>query len=356
MGDRRRRSQAEKSWTYRDAGVDLKRAGEAKERIKALARSTFNSAVPGDIGSFGGLYRPDFARYQKPILVSSVDGVGTKLKVAFMAGVHDTVGVDLVSHCCNDILTQGALPLFFMDYIATGRLDPQVVEKILSGLVQGCRRSQCVLLGGETAEMPDFYPQGEYDLAGFMVGVADESRLLDRRRVAPGDILIGLPSSGLHTNGFSLVRKLLLEQEKLSLDSYRKDLGKTLGEELLTPHRSYLSILKELVQTDELAALAHITGGGITENLNRVLPNTVDALVRRGTWEILPIFRLIRDCGRVTSEEMYRTFNMGLGMILLVGRRKLSRVESFLQERGERYYLVGEIIEGGGRVRYDQAT
>ncbi len=338
--------------TYRDSGVDIDRAKQAKERIKELARSTFNSAVLSDIGAFAGLYRPDWSNLQKPVLVSSADGVGTKLKIAFLTGIHNTVGIDLVAHCTNDILVQRAFPLFFLDYIGTGKLEPEVIEQIVQGLAQGCGQSGCALLGGETAEMPDFYRVGEYDLVGFIVGLADESKVREWGQVKKGDVLIGLSSSGLHTNGYSLVRKLFFEQEKLTIDSHLEELGKTVGEELLTPHRNYLPVIKELIQSDDLNALAHITGGGITGNLDRVLPDHLDAVIQRGTWKILPIFRFIRERGKVQTEEMYRTFNMGLGMILVVAQERAQRVQDFLAARDEQFYLIGEITDGSGKVRY----
>ena len=338
--------------TYRESGVDIERSRQAKERIKQLARSTFTSAVLGDIGSFAGLYRPDLSNLQNPILVPTADGVGTKLKIAFLSGVHNTVGIDLVAHCTNDILTQKALPLFFLDYVAMGTLEPEIVEQIVEGLTQGCKQSQCALIGGETAEMPGFYKQGEYDLVGFMLGITDELKLSGPDQVEEGDILIGLPSSGLHTNGYSMVRKLFFEQEKLLIDNHVGELGRTVGEELLIPHRNYLPLIKELILADDLHALSHITGGGITNNLPRVLPETVDATVQRGTWEILPIFRFIWERGRVETQEMYRIFNMGLGMILVVSKQRVDRVQDFLTERGEKFYLVGEITKGTGQVRY----
>ncbi len=341
-----------KTLSYADAGVDIERAGRIKERIKALARSTFNASVVGDIGSFGGLYRPELGNLHRPILVSSVDGVGTKLKIAFLTGIHDTVGLDIVAHCTNDILVQGAKPLFFMDYIASGRLEPDVIEHLVSGLAEGCRESGCALLGGETAEMPDFYADGEYDLAGFIVGVLDESKVLGAHLVAQGDQLIGLPSSGLHTNGYSLVRKLFFEQEKLSVEDFVEELGRSVGDELLEPHRNYFPALKDLLAADDLHALAHITGGGITQNLNRILPEGLDARVERGSWEILPVFQFIRERGGVGTEEMYRTFNMGIGMVLVVSQRRLDRVETFLQSRSQHYYRIGEVTAGDGKVVY----
>ena len=337
---------------YRDAGVDIDKGNQAKQRIKDLVRSTFDSGVVRDFGSFAGLYRPDLVHFQKPILVSSADGVGTKLKIAFMTGIHDTVGVDIVSHCVNDILAQGALPLFFMDYIAAGRLEPNVIEAVVRGLAAACRESRCALLGGETAEMPDFYSDGEYDLAGFVVGVADQAKLLGPDRVERGDLLIGLPASGLHTNGFSLVRKLFFEIKKMSPGDHLQEVGRSLGEELLEPHRNYLPVLRELIQADDLHAVAHITGGGIPGNLERILPPHLDALVEEGSWQGLPIFRLIRSLGQVSQKEMYRTFNMGLGAVLAVSQQRLDRVQEYLQHRGEKYFLIGEISQGTQRVRF----
>ena len=338
--------------TYAGAGVDIERADQAKRRIKELARSTFTAEVASDIGLFGALFRPDFSRLQIPVLVSSVDGVGTKLKIAFMTGIHDTVGIDIVSHCVNDILAQGALPLFFLDYIAAGRLEPNVIEAVVSGLAAACRESRCALLGGETAEMPDFYSDGEYDLAGFVVGVADQAKLLGPDRVERGDLLIGLPASGLHTNGFSLVRKLFFEMEKMSPGDHLQEVGRSLGEELLEPHRNYLPVLRELIQTDDLHAVAHITGGGIPANLERILPPHLDGLVEEGSWQVLPIFRLIRSLGQVSQKEMYRTFNMGVGAILVVSQQRFDRVQEYLQQRGEKYFLIGEISPGTQRVRF----
>ena len=337
---------------YRDAGVDVDAANRAYAGIRGLVQSTFDSRVLTDFGTFSGLYRPDFGQMERPLLVSSADGVGTKLKIAFLTGVHDTVGMDLVAHCTNDILVHGARPLFFLDYVATGKLEPQVVREVVKGLVEGCREAGCVLLGGETAEMPDFYQEGEYDLAGFIVGMADESRVPNSARVRTGDLLVGLPSSGIHTNGYSLVRKLFFEQEKMSVDTYVDTLGRTLGEELLVPHRNYLPSLRNLVGQDALHAVAHITGGGITDNLARVLPPGLDARVRRGSWENLPIFDLIQKLGGVEVAEMHRTFNLGLGMILVVGNGRMDTVAGELERVGQEYVLVGDIGEGGGEVRY----
>ena len=338
--------------SYSDAGVDIDRAEQVKSRIRKLAQSTFTPQVLSQIGSFAGSYQLDLRNVIQPTLVSSADGVGTKLNVAFMTGVHNTVGIDLVAHCTNDILVQGASPLFFLDYIGMGRLEPTVVEQIIEGLAAGCMESKCALLGGETAEMPGLYSPGEYDLVGFIVGVVDESKLYKTEQVQKGDILIGLPSSGLHTNGYSLARKLFFDQEKLEVGSYVDELGRTVGEELLVPHRNYLPVIKDLLCSGDLHGMAHITGGGITDNLARGLPDTLDAAVERGTWEVLPIFRFIRERGRVETEEIYRTFNMGLGMILIVAKERADRTQEFLTARGESFYLIGEIIRGKGEVRY----
>ena len=338
--------------TYSGAGVDIDAANRAKLRIKELARSTFNRSVLTEIGSFAGVFRPELKGIEQPVLLASADGVGTKLKIAFMTGIHDTVGIDIVSHCTDDILVLGALPLFFLDYIATGRLEPEVVEQIVKGLAQGCRQSECVLLGGETAEMPDFYQPGEYDLAGFIVGIADQGRLYTPDRVARGDLLLGLPSSGLHTNGYSLVRRLFFQQEKLTVSTHIEEFGRTVGEELLQPHRNYLPLVKPLMQEDLLSAVAHITGGGITENLDRVLPPGLDAVIRLRSWDVLPIFEFIQERGAVEEREMLRTFNMGIGMILVVPPERADAVRTRLAEAGERCFEIGEIRSGSGKVVY----
>ncbi|MEE8583755.1 MAG: phosphoribosylformylglycinamidine cyclo-ligase [Acidobacteriota bacterium] len=338
--------------TYRDAGVDIEQAKLAKRRIRELARTTFNDSVVQGLGAFAGLFRPDFGQFDHPLLVASADGVGTKLKIAFLTGIHNTVGVDLVSHCCNDILAQRALPMFFLDYIAAGVLDPGVVEQIAEGLSVGCRQAGCALLGGETAEMPDFYQQGEYDLAGFIVGMADEARIFRSEKVEAGDILIGLPSSGLHTNGFSLVRRLCFKRLQLTVESYVPELQKTLGEELLIPHRNYIPALRDLLYDPALRGLAHITGGGLTENLDRVLPAFADALVERSAWQPPPIFHFLQERGKIDPDEMYRTFNMGVGMVLVVARGSAERVERQLDSQAETHFRVGEVKDGGGKVRY----
>lgn len=336
--------------TYASSGVDIEAADRAKESIKRLARSTFNASVVGDIGSFGGLFRPPLGGGRKPLLVASADGVGTKLKLAFLTGIHHTVGVDLVAHCTNDILVQGATPLFFLDYIATGRLDPGVVERVVAGLAEGCRQSGCVLLGGETAEMPDFYAVGEYDLAGFIVGMVDEERVLGAERVRRGDILLGLASSGLHTNGYSLARKVFFEAAGLTVASFVPELGRTVGEELLTPHRNYLSVMKELLSWEHLHAMAHVTGGGIAGNLNRVLPGDCDGRIELNAWQPPPLFQFIQSRGGVQREEMFRAFNMGVGMILVVAAESVPEWIGKLGGDSGKCFRLGEIVEGSGRV------
>jgi len=302
---------------YRASGVDIDAGNEAVRRIRGLARSTFTPAVLSDIGSFGGLFRLEPGRFRDPVLVSSADGVGTKLKVAFLANRHDTVGIDLVNHCINDILVQGAQPLFFLDYLATGRLSPLVAEAIVSGMAAACRESGCALLGGETAEMPGFYADGEYDIAGFVVGVVEKEQLITGGGITPGDVLVGVPSSGLHTNGYSLARRIVFEHLGLAVDAYVPELGRAIGEALLEPHRSYLPLMRPFLGGAMVKGMAHITGGGITDNLPRVLPQGTGALVRWGSWDVPPIFRFLQEAGRVPQEDMLRTFNMGVGLIVV---------------------------------------
>ncbi len=340
------------SITYADAGVDIERANRTKQRIKFLAHKTFTRGVLSEIGGFGGLFALDKKRYRDPVLVSSVDGVGTKLKVAFAMKLHQAVGGDLVNHCVNDIAVQGATPLFFLDYLATGKLEPGVAEKIISGITEACRHNNCALIGGETAEMPGFYPPGEYDLAGFIVGVVDRERILTGKKVAVGDVLIGLPSTGLHTNGYSLARKLLFEVARYSPESYVNELKNKVGNELMRPHKSYWPVLRRLLEADAVSALAHITGGGITENLPRVLPRGTAAVIEIGTWPVLPIFRHLQTLGNIPQAEMLRTFNMGIGMVLVVPHKKFKRVMSLLERAGERGHTIGRIVKGDRKVTY----
>jgi phosphoribosylformylglycinamidine cyclo-ligase len=337
-------------WSYRDAGVDLDAAERAKDRLVELVASTRDENTLSEIGLFGGLYAvPDGV--DAPVLVSSADGVGTKLKVAFMSGRHDTVGQDLVNHCVNDILVQGARPLFFLDYLATGAMDEAVVTQVVTGVALACRENGCALLGGETAQMPDFYAQDEYDLAGFIVGLVDRGQILDGSRVAAGDLLIGLASSGLHTNGYTLARKIVFDQMGLKVDEEMPELGRPVGEVLLDVHRSYLKVLWPLLQEGRLRALAHITGGGIPGNLPRVLPDGLGAAVDRGSWTPPPLFRLLQRAGGVERDEMYRVFNMGVGMIAAVAPPEADPVLADLRAMGEDPWIVGEVEEGSG-VRY----
>ena len=335
---------------YREAGVDFPAADAAKARIKALARGTFNSSVLSEIGSFGAMFLPDLARYRQPVLVASTDGVGTKVQVAVAAGVHDTVGYDLVAHCVNDILVQGAAPLFFLDYIALGRMDPERVEQIVRGLSRACAEFGCPLIGGETAEMPGTYAPGDYDLAGFIVGVVERDRALTGEAVREGDAIVGLPSAGLHTNGYSLARKVLFDALGLNVSSRVPELATTVGEALLAPHLCYLAALDPLLERGRVRALAHITGGGFPGNIPRVLPAGLGARIRRGSWEVPPLFRLIQSAGRVGDDEMFRTFNMGIGMAVVVAQDDLHDVEHSLERRGFPSFLIGSVVRGDGVV------
>jgi phosphoribosylformylglycinamidine cyclo-ligase len=343
--------------TYRDAGVDIDAKMRAIQRIRLIARGTFKKGVLTEIGSFGGLYDLTAAGpFRRPVLVSSTDGVGTKLKVAIQTGHHKTVGMDLVNHCVNDILVQGATPLFFLDYIAMGKVIPQVLVDLASGMAKGCREAGCALLGGETAEMPSLYKPGEYDLAGFIVGVGDRVHLIDGARIASGDVLIGLPSSGLHTNGYSLARKVFFERRSLKPDSPVTELGRTVAEELLQVHRSYLPVLRGLISSGALYGMAHITGGGFTDNIPRILPRGLSARVDVGTWPVLPVFRYLQREGRIGDEEMFRTFNMGIGMVLVVPLHREDEVAAHLDKMGEKHYRIGEIVRGNRRVIYEQGS
>jgi phosphoribosylformylglycinamidine cyclo-ligase len=332
---------------YKASGVDIDAGTETVRRIRGLARSTFTAGVLSDIGSFGGLFRLEPGRYKEPVLVSSADGVGTKLKVAFMADRHDTVGQDLVNHCVNDILVQGAEPLFFLDYLATGRLSPSVAEAIVGGMATACRENSCALLGGETAEMPGMYADGEYDLAGFIVGVVDRERLINGRAIAVGDVLVGIPSSGLHTNGYSLARRIVFEHLGMSVDSSIPGLGKTVGAALLEPHRSYLPLISPLLAAGRIKGMAHITGGGITDNLPRALPHGTAAVVDASSWTVPPLFTWLRESGNVPVEDMYRTFNMGIGLIAVTGKDQAEPLIDELAARGGRdARVIGEVVAG----------
>ena len=328
---------------YADAGVNFALAEQAKQRIRHLAGRTFTRGVLGHLGAFAALFALDRKRWREPVLVSSADGVGTKLKVACALGVHSTVGGDLVNHCVNDILTQGAEPLFFLDYLAMGRMDPNVVEQIIEGMSRACRQAGCALIGGETAEMPGFYALGEYDLAGFIVGVVERSRLLPAGTIAPGDILVGLPSTGLHTNGYSLARKLVFEIANLEPTAYVAEIGSKIGAELLKPHRCYWPMLKNIIARGWVSAMAHITGGGIPGNLPRVLPRTTQGVIELGSWPVPPIFAYLARLGRIERDELLRTFNLGVGMILVVPPKHLRKLESELKRRREKFYRIGRL-------------
>ena len=335
---------------YADAGVNITVADEAKRRIAAMAGKTFRRGVLAPIGGFGSLFQLDKKRWRDAVLVASCDGVGTKLKVASAANIHSTVGADILNHCVNDILTQGAEPLFFLDYIAMGNLDTRVLEQVIEGLSRAAKQAGCSLIGGETAEMPDVYAPGDYDLAGFIVGAVERKRILDLRRVRPGDLLVALPSSGLHTNGYSLARKLVFGVAKLSANSYVAEVKNKIGAELLKPHRPYWPLLKTILARGWVSTMAHITGGGITGNLPRALPRNVQATIELGSWPVLPIFRYLARIGRIDRDELLQTFNLGVGMILVVPAKNISRVESELRRRREKFYLIGR-IEPANRTR-----
>ena len=338
---------------YKASGVDIDAGNETVRRIKSLARATFTPGVLSDIGSFGGLFALERDLYREPVLVSSADGVGTKLKVAFMTGRHDSVGADLVNHCVNDILVQGALPLFFLDYLATGRLSPVIAAEVVSGVARGCRENGCALIGGETAEMPGFYGDGEYDIAGFIVGIVEKSKIVDGRGIEPGDVAIGIPSAGLHTNGYSLARKICFEAAGWGPDTYVAELQSTMGDALLAPHRSYLSLVRPLLERDVVKGLAHITGGGITENLPRILPEGCAVEINRRAWSVPAIFRLLQRRGSIADEEMLRTFNMGIGLVIVCAAAEAERVFALLEAAGEPNAVrVGLVVTGDRSVRY----
>jgi len=336
---------------YRDAGVDIDAARRAKSRIKQLARRTFNPQVLREVGAFGGFF--SLQRLPRDaVLVSSVDGVGTKLKIAFALGRHSTVGSDLVNHCVNDIAVHGAAPLFFLDYLATGKLCPAVVTEVVGGLARACRAVGCALIGGETAEMPGFYPEGEYDLAGTIVGWVRRSKIIDGGRIRPGDVVLGLPSLGLHTNGYSLARKVLLEQQGIELTEHMAELGQTLGDALLAPHRCYWPVVQPLLEKGWIHGLVHITGGGLTDNPPRILPQGCQMQLRVESWPVPPIFDLIEKLGQVPKDDMLRTFNMGVGMMLVIGERNLGAVVALLKRKREKFWTIGRVVAGRSGVQY----
>ena len=337
--------------TYKQSGVDIEAAEAAVRRIAPLAKSTFRPEVLGEIGAFAGFVTLP-AGYREPVLVSSTDGVGSKLKIAFLADRHDTVGIDLVAMGVNDVLVHGAEPLFFLDYLAVGKVVPEKIEAIVKGVAEGCRRAGCALVGGETAELPDFYAPGEYDLAGFCVGVAEKSRIIDGSAVKPGDRLLGLASSGLHSNGYSLARKVVLERMGLKVGDPLPGVGRSVGEEFLTPTRIYVKPVLDLLKAVPVRAMAHITGGGLTGNLPRVLPAGCKAVIERGSWTVPPIFVLIRESGKIAEAEMFRTFNMGIGLVVIVAAEHAEHARGLLASLGETVSVIGEVQAGSRGVEY----
>ena len=340
-----------KKLNYAAAGVDIKAGDEAVRRIKALAKDTFTTGVLSQIGSFGGFFKPDFTGLKAPVFISSADGVGTKLKLAFMTGRHTSVGEDLVNHCLNDILVHGARGLFFLDYIATGKLSPDVIADLVEGLARGCKNSGMALLGGETAEMPDFYQAGEYDLAGFIVGMVDEEKIVNGTAIREGDVCIGLPSNGLHTNGYTLARKVAFDVAGLKVGDRVPEINEAIDQALMKVHRCYAPLIHPLCDAFDIHGMAHITGGGLPGNLNRVLPETLNAEITRGSWPILPIFSWLEKAGDVDPEDMYHAFNMGIGYVLVVAEADAERIQTSLKEQGENSYRIGRITPGSGSVR-----
>jgi phosphoribosylformylglycinamidine cyclo-ligase len=336
--------------TYASAGVDITRGDETKDRIRDLALSTYTRGVLAGVGGFGALYQ--LSGYKQPVLVSSADGVGTKLKLAFELGIHNTVGQDLVNHCINDIAVQGAKPLFVLDYLASGKLKSTVIEQVVSGLAIACKENGCALIGGETAQMPGFYKDNEYDLAGFIVGVVEKEKMVTGAAIEAGDILIGLPSTGLHTNGYSLARKLFFEVAGYRARQRVPELKQSAGRALLAVHRSYLPVIERLTRAGLVSGMAHITGGGITENLPRILPKNIAAQIKLGSWPVLPIFQHLQELGAVPQEEMLRTFNLGIGLIAVVPASKLARTRRLLKQLNEPFYEIGHTVAGRKRVIY----
>ncbi len=338
--------------SYKDAGVDVDAGNETVSRIKDVVQQTFRPEVLTELGGFGGAFALNTAKYKSPVLVSGTDGVGTKLKLAFALNIHDTVGIDLVAMCVNDILAQGAEPLFFLDYIATGKLLPEQVTDLVTGIAAGCLQAGCALIGGETAEMPGFYASGEYDMAGFVVGIVDKEAMLPKTNISKEHVLIGLASSGIHSNGLSLARKIAFEILGLKPDSYIAELGRTIGEELLEPTRIYVKDILPLAQAGLVDGIAHITGGGLTENIPRMLPQGLQANIAKGYWPVLPVFQYLQNKGRVAEHEMYRTFNMGLGMVLAVAKDSVAEVLDQLNRQQKQAYVIGRVEIGNEGVVY----
>ncbi len=336
--------------TYKKAGVDVEEGQRAVQAMKGYVKDTFNPQVIQDIGGFAGLFKLELKDIREPILVSGTDGVGTKLKIAFLLDKHDTIGQDCVAMCVNDILCQGAQPLFFLDYIATGKLKADKVAEIVKGVAEGCKKAACPLIGGETAEMPGFYQDEEYDMAGFAVGIVDRTKMIDGRDIQEGDAIIGLASSGIHSNGFSLVRKIFLDNPKFDLNNKPEGFSKTLGETLIEPTKIYVKPVLQLLDKLDVKGIIHVTGGGFYENIPRVLPEGTKAHINLGSWEIAPIFKLIQEEGKIKEEEMFKTFNMGIGMILIVGDQDKARAKEILRQAGEEAYLIGQIHKGDKQV------
>lgn len=336
--------------TYKSAGVDVEEGQRAVKFMKDHVKSTFNSQVMQDIGGFAGLFALNLEGIKEPVLVSGTDGVGTKLKLAFILDKHDTIGQDCVAMCVNDILCQGAKPLFFLDYIATGRLKAEKIAEIVKGVAEGCKMADSPLIGGETAEMPGFYQDEEYDMAGFAVGIVDKSKIITGQNIQPGDVIIGISSSGIHSNGFSLVRKIFLETDEFSMDSKLEGLSKTLGETLIEPTKIYVKPVLEVLKTIDVKGITHITGGGFYENIPRVLPENIDAHINLGSWDIPPIFKIIQETGKIQTDEMYKTFNMGIGMMLVVREKDVDKVQEILEKMGEKSYIIGKTYEGRKQV------
>jgi len=337
-----------KTLTYADAGVDIDKADDLVSRIKKIARETPRTGVVGELGGFGGLYALNVDAISNPVLVSSTDGVGTKLKIAFMTGKHDTVGIDLVAMCVNDIIVQGAKPLFFLDYLAMGRLETEIAVAVIAGIGEGCRQAGCALIGGETAEMPGFYKDNEYDLAGFAVGVVENSKIVDGSEIRMGNQLIGISSSGLHSNGYSLVRKVCFDILKLSVDTYIPELGRTIGEELLRPTKIYANTVRRLIRDFPVFGLAHITGGGIVDNILRVIPERCGVVLRKNSWNVPPVFTYLQQAGNISEKEMMRTFNNGIGLVAVVPERAAHEVLERLNAMDEPAVSIGEIVERKG--------
>jgi len=335
-----------KTLSYKDAGVDIEKSNSLKNDIKKIVKTTFTKNVLTNIGGFGGLYALNKNKYTNPVLVSSADGVGTKLKIACMMGKHDTVGIDLICHCANDIVVQGAQSLFFLDYIGTGALEPSEYKDIISGLAKGCKKVGCALIGGETAQMPGMYNIGEYDLVGTMVGIVEKSKIVDGKKIRPGDVVIGLESTGLHTNGYSLARKVFFDKKKYKVSTHISELNTTLGEALLAPHKDYSQNILKLLKKYTIKGIAHITGGGFIDNIPRILPKNVDVHIQKGSWPVLPIFSMLQREGNIRETEMYKTFNMGIGMVLIVDRDVCDKVMGTLKRTGEKAYIIGEVKKG----------